>query len=185
VPSVPALFWYFHPDAPNLVHSDLARIVIDDGRRFLDNSNQTYDVIVIDPPPPPAAPGSSLLYSTEFYDVVKKHLRKHGILQNWLPTQITDSATITAATKALLQSFPYVRAFSSYDGAGIHFLASMEPLPVSSSSVLAARLPVAAADFVEWGPQANAQQQFDLVALPRTYLGEPSRLGSSGARKSR
>jgi tetrahydromethanopterin S-methyltransferase subunit H len=40
----------------------------------------------------------------------------------------------------------------------------MEPIPVTSSSALAARMPAAAAkDFVEWGPAANAQQQFDAV----------------------
>ena len=47
---------------------------------------------------------------------------------------------------------------------GIHFLASMEPLPPGSSSILAGRLPAAAvSDFVEWGPLTNPQQQFELV----------------------
>jgi len=55
-------------------------------------------------------------------------------------------------------------AFLSFDGYGIHFLASMEPLAAVSSSVLAARLqPAAAADFLEWGPQTTMQEQFDRV----------------------
>jgi hypothetical protein len=63
-----------------------------------------------------------------------------------------------------MQSFPYIRAYRSYDQAGILFMASMQPLPVASSSVLAGRLPSAAAsDFVEFGPQSNPQQQFDLI----------------------
>ena len=164
VPSVPALFGYYHADAPKLVSSPLARIVIDDGRRFLDDSTQTYDVIVVDPPPPPAAPGSSLLYSRDFYEVVKRHLRRDGILQMWYPATDGDTATSVSVSKALMQSFPYVRAFPSLGGYGIHFLASTEPLPMVSSSVLSARLPSAAvSDFVEWGPQANPQQQFELV----------------------
>jgi len=163
IPSVPELFGYYHADAPKLVSSPLARIVIDDGRRFLDGSTQTYDVIVVDPPPPPQAAGSSLLYSREFYEVVKKHLSRDGIFQTWYPENQGDAATTVSVTKALMQSFPYIRAFRSYDRAGILFMASMEPLPVISSSVLAARLPSAAvSDFVEWGPQANPQQQFDL-----------------------
>jgi spermidine synthase len=170
VPSVPALFDYFHADAPKLLSSPLARIVIDDGRRFLDGSTESYDVIVVDPPPPPQAAGSSLLYSREFYEVVKKHLRRDGILQTWYPETMGDTATAVSISKGLMQSFPYVRAFSSYDGFGIHFLASMEPIPITSSSVLAARLPSAAAsDFVEWGPQANPQQQFESV-LSRELL---------------
>ena len=84
-PSVPAVFSYFHSDAPKLAASPLARIVADDGRRFLDQSGETYDVIVVDPPPPVEAAGSSLLYSTEFYEVIRKHLRPNGILQIWVP----------------------------------------------------------------------------------------------------
>ena len=164
VPSVPALFGYFHSDASKLVSSPLARVVIDDGRRFLDGSNQTYDVIVVDPPPPPAAPGSSLLYSREFYEVAKKHLANDGILQMWLPTAEGDGSTAISVAKSIKQSFPDVRAFASFDRIGIHFLASMAPLPKASSSVLAARLPTAAAaDFVEWGPQPDAQKQFELL----------------------
>jgi spermidine synthase len=173
VPSVPALFGYFHADAPRLVSSPLARIVIDDGRRFLDGSTQTYDVIVVDPPPPPQAAGSSLLYSREFYEVVKKHLRRGGILQAWYPATMGDTATTVSVSKALMQSFPYVRAFPSYDGLGIHFLASMDPIPITPSSVLAERMPPAAAsDFVEWGPQAMPQQQFDLVLSRELTLGK-------------
>jgi spermidine synthase len=164
VPSVPAMFGYYHADASKLVSSPLARIVIDDGRRFLDGSNQIYDVIVVDPPPPPQAAGSSLLYSREFYEVVKKHLRRDGILQIWYPATDADTATAVSVAKALMQSFSYVRAFPSFDRYGIHFLASMEPIPITSSSVLATRLPFAAAsDFVEWGPRANPQEQFELL----------------------
>ena len=172
IPSVPALFGYFHSDAAQVVSSPLARIVVDDGRRFLDGSSQTYDVIIVDPPPPTTATGSSLLYSRDFYDVVKKHLRKDGILQVWYPASEGDTATAVSVTKAIVQSFPYVRAFQSFDGFGIHFLASMDPLPIAPSSVLAARLPATAtSDFVEWGPSATSPQQFDLV-LSREVLLE-------------
>jgi spermidine synthase len=164
IPSVPKLFGYYHADASTVLASPLAQVVVDDGRRFLDASNRSYDVIVVDPPPPPQAAGSSLLYSREFYDVIKKHLRKDGILQTWYPGYTIDKTTTVSVTKALMESFPYVRAFRSFDNFGIHFLASMEPIPVTSSAVLAARMPpAAAADFVEWGPQATPQKQFDAV----------------------
>jgi len=107
---------------------------------------------------------ASLLYSSDFYTVIKKHLRQDGILQMWYPAAEGDAATTSSITKALQQSFPYVRAFLSFDGDGIHFLASMQLLPVVSSSVLAARLqPAAAADFLEWGPQTTVQEQFERV----------------------
>ena len=165
VPSVPTMFGYFHAGASDLVSSPLAHIVIDDGRRFLAGSKSTFDVIIVDPPPPPQAPGSSLLYSREFYEIVKGHLRRGGILQMWYPANMGDTASEVSVAKAITQSFPYVRAFTSYDGRfGIHFLASMEPIPITSTSVLAARMPPSAAsDFVEWGPQTTPQQQFESV----------------------
>jgi predicted membrane-bound spermidine synthase len=174
IPSVPKLFSYYHADAPQLISSPLARIVVDDGRRFLDGSNQMYDVIVVDPPPPVAAPGSSLLYSREFYEVIKRHLNPDGIFQNWYPSQVGDAATTASITKTLMQSFPYVRAFRSYDKTfGIHYLASMRPLPKVPGSVLAARMPQSASsDFVEWGPQASADKQFDAVLSQEIPLQE-------------
>lgn len=171
VPSVPKMFGYFHDDADKLASSPLAHIVVDDGRRFLDGSKETYDVIVVDPPPPPAAPGSSLLYSREFYDVVKQHLNKDGVFQMWYPADDDDAATTVSITKAVMQSFPYVRAFVAYNQGGVHYLASMEPLPNIPGSVLASRLPsAAAADFVKWGPKSDPAQEFDLVLAQELNL---------------
>jgi spermidine synthase len=164
VPSVPKLFGYFHSDAAKIESSPLARIVVDDGRRFLDNSTEKFDVIVVDPPPPTPAPGSSLLYSVEFYDVIKKHLSEDGILQAWYPSSIGDAATRVAVTKSILLSFKYVRVYGSAGDFGVHYLASMKPIPQRSSAELASRLPpAAAADFIEWGPARDPQQQFQVV----------------------
>jgi len=164
VPSVPAMFGYFHPDAERVLASPQAQIVVDDGRRFLDGSTLRYDVITVDPPPPPAAPGSSLLYSQEFYAIVKRHLAAGGVVQVWYPEDGTDPATSASIAKALVRSFPHVRAFQSVEGWGIHYLASMEALSSEPASVLAARFPPrAAADLVEWGPESTAEEQLSDV----------------------
>lgn len=165
IPSVPKLFPYFHSDAQQIMRLPQAKVVVDDGRRFLDGSSQTFDVIVIDPPPPVPAPGSSLLYSREFYEVVKRHLAPDGLVQNWYPSMKGDDATLAAMAKALKQSFPFVRAFRSFDGRfGIHFIASLRPIPSLTGSELAVRMPDAAQkDLIEWGPGKTAATEFDLV----------------------
>jgi len=168
IPSVSALVGYYQPHADELVASPLAHVVVDDGRRFLDGSNQTFDVVVIDPPPPVQAPGSSLLYSRDFYTVIRSHLAQDGILQIWYPAKFGDTADLASIAKSLQESFPYVRAFEASDNrfqaGGIMFLARKEPLVNMSSSELASRLPAAAAtDLVEWGPKATAQEQFELL----------------------
>ncbi|HEY3940417.1 MAG TPA: fused MFS/spermidine synthase [Bryobacteraceae bacterium] len=162
VPSVPKLFGYFHPDGPELLKSPLARVVIDDGRRFLERSSQQYDVIAADPPPPIGAPASSLLYSQEFYAILKPHLRPGGIVQIWCPGG--DSATMAAIAKALRNAFPYVRAYESIEGWGTHFLATMQPLPTLKSEELAAKMPPnAAKDLVEWESDSTPADLFDDV----------------------
>ena len=85
VPSVVSVFPYFHSDAAQLLQSPRSRVIVDDGRFYLERSTDQYDIIVLDPPPPVEAAASSLLYSKEFYAAAKQHLRPDGILQQWYP----------------------------------------------------------------------------------------------------
>jgi spermidine synthase len=163
VPSVPRLFWYFHPDAPELLRSANSHVVIDDGRRYLERMPGPYDVITMDPPPPVEAAASSLLYSKEFYAAVRHSLRAGGILQTWLPSD-ADPVVRAAVARALVESFAYVRGFGSVEPIGFHFLASDRPIPERSAQELASRLPMkATADLLEWGPASTAEGQFAAV----------------------
>lgn len=161
-PSVPRLFGFYHADGDQLLKSPRSSVIIDDGRRYLERSRETYDVITIDPPPPVQAAGSSLLYSREFYELAKQRLSSEGILAQWLPAG--DNETVSAVARAVAESFPYVRVFGGLGGHGLHFLASHVPLPPVSGSALASRLPPSAvADLLEWGPATTAEEQFDLI----------------------
>jgi len=164
VPSVPKLLWYYHADAPKLLHSPLAHVIIDDGRRYLDRTSDKFDLITIDPPPPLPAAGSSLLYSEEFYAVAKKHLKPHGILEQWLPSYSGDPFLRSSIAKAIKLSFNHVRAFRSIEGWGVHLLASDWPIPARSSQDLAGELSAnASGDFIEWGPAITPVGQFDIL----------------------
>lgn len=159
VPSVPRLFPYFHSDGSAILRSPLSHVVVDDGRRYLEHTTQQYDVITIDPPPPVEAAGSSLLYSEDFYSVLRQHLRPGGILQQWLP--IGDPECVAAVALALRRSFPYVRVFAFGKNWGFHFLASDRALPIRTAHELAQLLPAAAAtDLVEWDKHPNAEARF-------------------------
>jgi len=152
IPSVPKLFGYFYPDGPDLLRSRdrTVRVEIDDGRRYLDRTRETFDLILVDPPPPVEAAASSLLYSKEFYRSAIARLRPEGILQAWLPGG--DGETVAAVTEAILESFAHVRAFRSVGGWGIHYLASRRPIPPLTAEELRDRMPEAAVrDMTEWG----------------------------------
>jgi spermidine synthase len=173
VPSVPKMFPYFHANADIVANDPRARIVIDDGRRFLERTNDQFDVVMVDPPPPIQAAGSSLLYTVEFYEAVARRLRPGGILQAWVPA--ADPLTLSALVSALRTTFPYVRAFGSIEGWGVHLLATAVPLPTRTAAELAERLPAAArADLLEWGPEATVEAQFAQVLAreidPMTFI---------------
>ena len=148
-PSVRDAFPYYFDDAAHLMNQPSGRIVIDDGRRFLQRSARRFDVVTIDPPPPLEAAGSSLLYSTEFYDLIKLRLNPGGILQQWSPGG--DVPSDTAIARALVDSFTYVIAFRAFELRGTHYVASMQPIRIPTAEEFVARLPEnAQRDLVEW-----------------------------------
>ena len=162
VPSVPKLFGFFHEDAPQLLRKPNLHVVVDDGRRFLERTRESFDVITVDPPPPVEAAGSSLLYTREFYQLARARLNAGGIVQQWLPDG--DRVVTSSFTRALVESFAHVRAFGSVEDFGIHYLASDAPIPDRSPAELASRLPPGAAqDLVEWGPSRTPEGMFSIV----------------------
>lgn len=162
VPSVPQLFSFYHADAPQVMASPLAHVVIDDGRRFLERFPARYDAIIVDPPPPVQTAGSSLLYSQDFYTIARQRLEPGGILQQWLP--VADDPTQAAVARAIRNSFPYVRVFRGMEGWGWHFLASDRPIPIRTAAELVARIPPGAvSDMMEWGPARSPEQQMNLL----------------------
>jgi len=164
VPSVIKAFGFYHADAAQVLNNPNGHIVIDDGRRYLKRTAKKFDVIVIDPPPPVEAAGSSLLYSTDFYALVKQHLKPGGIVQAWFPggEELTGQAVI----RSTLESFPYVRGFSSISGSGVHLLASMDPIKIPTPEQLTVCLPAAAQkDLLEWAPSENLPSYLGSVLL--------------------
>jgi predicted membrane-bound spermidine synthase len=155
IPGVRDAFGFYFEDAGKILESPKVQIIIDDGRRFLKRTSEKFDVITIDPPPPVESSGSGLLYSKEFYQVLKERLKEGGIVQQWLPWG--DERTVPAVATAIHAVFPFVRIFNSFAGWGFHFIASMQPFDMPNIETFVQRLPAkAATDFVEWDAGKNA-----------------------------
>lgn len=185
VPSVPALFGFFHEDAAAVMAAPGARVVIDDGRRFLARTAETFDVITLDPAPPMTAAGTSFLFSEEFYAAAKKRLSPDGVMQIWIVEPL-EPLVVSAFAKAVKDSFPHARAFRSVEGWGWHILASREPIPSRTAEQLASRLPKAAArDLLEMGPQKTAAKQFQALLGTEVTLDSLISPGASGLRDDR
>jgi spermidine synthase/MFS family permease len=155
VPGVRDSFGYYFDDAAAQIADPRGAVVIDDGRRFLNRTRDTYDVIAVDPPPPVEAAGSSLLYSREFHQAVRSRLNPGGVFQTWFPGG--EPRVAAALARSLVDVFPHVRAFRSIEGWGVHFLASNEPIEhLGAAEILARMPPRARADLAEWSRERTA-----------------------------
>jgi spermidine synthase len=151
VPSVRDSFGFYFADARQVLARPNGQVIIDDGRRFLKRTDQRFDLITLDPPPPVEAAGSSLLYSVEFYRLVRDRLTPHGVLQQWFPGG--EPAILTAVTNSLHVVFPHVKVYRSIEGWGYHFLASDARLEAPTAEAALARMPPASVrDLMEWFP---------------------------------
>ncbi len=167
VPSVPKAFPFYHANAAEVLANPNGHIVIDDGRRFLERCGEKFDIIVVDPPPPVEAAGSSLLYSKEFYDLVKAHLKPNGILGTWIPLCLIDTAQ--AMVRSMYDSFPYIKSFDSLDNVGTHFFVSMQPIASKTAGELIAAMPAKAqSDLFEWTHTGNLTNDIQIV-LSKEY----------------
>jgi spermidine synthase len=166
-PSVTESFGFFFADFRDVIGDPKAHIVVDDGRRYLLRSNKKFDVITLDPPPPIEAAASSLLYSKEFYDVVKAHLAPGGILQQWFPGG--EENIQYAVARSVQESFPYVVAFKSIEDWGYHLLASTSPIHDLTPAEFVARLPEPAKrDLMEWNSNISIERMAQNILSRRT-----------------
>jgi spermidine synthase len=177
-PSVYRAFGYFFDDADEVRRNELGRMVVDDGRRYLRRTSRKFDLITLDPPPPVEAAGSSLLYSTEFYRLVKERLSERGLLHQWFPGG--DQKVFQAALRSVVEEFPHVRLMRGIGRFECHILASERPIPRRTAEELAQRLPEKAQrDLVEWSADRTPESMFAEILASEF---EPSELLDSDPR---
>jgi spermidine synthase len=157
IPSVVKAFPFFHPDASDVLADPRGKVVIDDGRRYMNRIDENFDVITLDPPPPIEAAGSSLLYSKEFLEIVKSRLKPGGVVQHWFPGGETE--VLESIVKAIREVYPHVAIFHSIRNWGFHILASEQAIPELTGEDMMAKLPQEVReDIMEWEPGLDIKQ---------------------------
>jgi len=90
-----------------------------DARKYLEDNAETYDIAIIDIVDPLEAGPACLLYTREFYTLIKKRLKKNGIMViqsgscGWTNLHIFTSivSTLKAVFKIVKPYYVYVPAF--------------------------------------------------------------------------
>lgn len=182
VPTVPAMFGQFYPDAAAVLSDPRGRVVIDDGRAYVDLTRRTYDIIIVDPPPPVQAAGVSVISCLEFYEAASKRLNTGGVMLQWVPLgQSLDD--LKAHIRTFARAFPHVAVVRGPGGNGFAMLGSDAPLAFDRSSILSVlRKPGIVADLdgavdsQPWSLDQWAKHMIDLVELTgsdvRAFAGD-------------
>jgi spermidine synthase len=103
------------------------RLLIDDGRNFLNRSTETFDMITADPIHPRIT-GVGYLYSREYYEAVRAHLRPGGYILHWMPMYAISRTSFDVAFRTFASVFPHA-SFWYVRGHGL-FVAGLEPLTI-------------------------------------------------------
>jgi spermidine synthase len=181
-PGVFDSFDEFFADAAEVRANPRGRMIVNDGRNFLLLTRKRYDVITLDPPPPIDAAGVNNLYSREFLELMRAHLKPGGIVAHWLPpigrgAGIADGGMLHVLVATFFDVFPHVRVIPSqlYLGKfGFHLLGSNEPFTLDRERLMRAlENPAVAADMDEFS--------WDRLQ-PERFLYEAQVKGPAGAR---
>ena len=172
-----------------------------DAREFLANSSDAFDIIIIDLPEPIEEGPAYLLYTQEFYRLVKNKLTGNGIISvqsgsaSW-----TELANLSAVSSTLKSAFPEVCAYQvdipSFGGpwgfclassgvcltsSGVCLassgvcLASSGPFPMSASEI-DERIASRSLDHLRFYDGLSHQAMFSLPKHLRNELANPGRL---------
>ena len=136
VPSVPDMFPSFYSDARLFLTGKRGKIIIADGRNYVELTDHKYDLILVDPPPPVESSGVSVISSREFYRASRARLKVGGVMMQWVPDQQTLS-DFKAHVRTFADVFPYVIVAEGPGRNGFYMLGSGEPMTLDQASLRA------------------------------------------------
>lgn len=103
---------------PHIVNGKEVRFEYDDGRHYLSTSNEKYDIITTDPIDP-WAKGAAALYTQEFFEKCKAHLKPGGAITVWIPLYQGSVESIKSMISTFCKVFPDAILWSNdYFGEG-------------------------------------------------------------------
>ncbi|MBW8312739.1 MAG: hypothetical protein K0M64_12000 [Rhizobium sp.] len=107
-----------------------SHVQFDDARTYFSSGHRRYDVIISEPSNPWVS-GVASLFTTEFYDFLRQHLKPGGMVVQWVQGYELDDPLLATMVAALLENFEYVDAYST-NGSDMIFVLSDSPLGAPS-----------------------------------------------------
>ena len=173
VPSVVSK--YFSEHNFSVVTNPKTRIHIDDARHYLMTTDEQFDAITSDPLDP-WVKGAAMLYSREFFDVVKKRLKPGGVVTLFVQLYESNTEAVKSEVATFLEAFPNGMVFGNTNqgvGYDMVLLGQVEPTVINLDDIQAKlRRP-------EYAPVAQSLAEigmYSVVDLFATFAGNKPQL---------
>jgi spermidine synthase len=129
----------FAPENYAVLDDPRVEVVFDDARHFLATTRERFDVITSDPIHPWVR-GNSVLFSREYYAIVKSKLAPGGIATQWVPLYETSERAIQIQMRTFTDAFPNGTVWNSAvtgRGYDVVLLGRNEPLRLDTVAMQA------------------------------------------------
>jgi spermidine synthase len=128
---------YFSDHNFDVARNPKVRIVVDDGRHYLQTTAEMFDGITSDPLDP-WVKGAAMLYSREFFDEVKTHLNPGGVVTLFVQLYESTPEAVKSELATFFEAFPNGVVFGNTnngEGYDMVLLGQVEPTHISLDSI--------------------------------------------------
>jgi spermidine synthase len=166
----PAATRFFGNENYHVLNDPRTEIHYDDARHYVLTTPEKFDVITSDPIHP-WVKGAATLYSKEYFEECKRHLKPGGVITQWVPLYESDPDTVKSEIATFFDVFPNGTIWANDNngqGYDVVLLGQAEPTRIDIDA-LQARL-----DRPEYATVRASLQQVgfqNAMSLLDTYLG--------------
>jgi spermidine synthase len=169
VPSVVST--YFGQHNFNVVRNPKVHVRIDDARHFILTSREKFDAVTSDPLDP-WVKGAAMLYTREFFELVKQHLNPGGAVTLFVQLYESNPAAVKSEIGTFFEAFPHGIVWGNTNngvGYDLVLLGQVEPTRIDIDKIQAHLMSP------EMAPVADSLREIGFnsaVDLFSTYAGQ-------------
>jgi len=149
------------PTNNGILEDPRVNLTIEDGRNFLLTTDKKYDVITLEPPEIHTA-GVVNLYTREFYELCRDHLKEGGVLSHWVNVFLLPEKETRMLVRTVLEIFPHTTLWQGPRHYSFNFISSERPLSIELSEF---RRKLAQPEVNRSLAEVQLADQYDLLSL--------------------
>jgi spermidine synthase len=135
----PVVSTYFAEHNFDVIRNPKVKVEIDDGRHYLLTTDEMFDGITSDPLDP-WVKGAAALYTREFFEIAKKHLKPGGVVTQFVQLYESTEEAVKSEIATFLEAFPNGMVFANTvngQGYDVVLFGMVEPMKIDIDKVQA------------------------------------------------